>query len=94
MTQLVMNERQREFVGEGKRWFDLVRYAQRNGSTVEMLKYLTRKYTDNQRAIEAKLASMKSLFSPIYTNEIKNNPLLKQNEVWGTTESTSRTDNI
>ena len=59
-----------------------------------MLKYLTRKYTDNQRAIEAKLASMKSLFSPIYTNEIKNNPLLKQNEVWGTTESTSRTDNI
>ncbi len=94
MVQLILNERQREFVGEGKRWYDLVRYAQRNGSTVDMLKYLTRKYTDNQRAIEAKLASIKSLFSPIYTNEIKNNSLLVQNEVWGTSESTSKTDDL
>ncbi len=29
---LVMNERMLEFVGEGKRWFDLVRYAERNGN--------------------------------------------------------------
>lgn len=94
MTKLILNERQREFVGEGKRWFDLVRFAQRNGNTVEMLKYLTRKFTDNQRAIEAKLGAMKSLFSPIYTNELKNNGLLHQNEVWGTTESTSRTDEM
>lgn len=94
MTRLVLCERQREFVGEGKRWFDLVRYAQRNGNTVDMLKYLVRKYTDNQKAIQAKLASLKSLFSPIYTNEIKNNSLLKQNEVWGTSESTSKTDNL
>ena len=94
MTRLVLSERQREFVGEGKRWFDLVRYAQRNGSTVDMLKLLVRKYTDNQKAIEAKLASLKSLFSPIYTNEIKNNPLLQQNDVWGTSESTSKTDDL
>ena len=90
LTQLIMNERQREFVGEGKRWYDLVRYAQREGSTVNMLKWLCRKFTDNQNAIKAKLASMKSLFSPIYTNELKNNSLLHQNEVWGKDESTSR----
>ena len=94
MTQLVMNERQREFFGEGKRWYDLVRYAQRNGGTTEMLRYLVRKYSDNQDAVRAKLATLPSLFSPIYTNEIKNNPLLHQNEVWGTSESTSRTDNM
>lgn len=29
-TILVMNERQIELLGEGKRWFDLVRYAERN----------------------------------------------------------------
>ena len=94
MNQLILNERQREFIGEGKRWYDLVRYAQRDGSTVNMLKFLSRKFVDNQNAIKAKLASMKSLFSPIHTNEIKNNHLLHQNEVWGTTENTSRTDDM
>ena len=94
MNQLILNERQREFIGEGKRWFDLVRYAQRDGSTVNMLKFLSRKFIDNQNAIKAKLASMKSLFSPIHTDEIKNNSLLHQNEVWGTTENTSRTDDM
>ena len=44
IERLILNERQREFVGEGKRWYDLVRYAQRKGNTVEMLKYLTRKF--------------------------------------------------
>lgn len=94
MTQLILNERQREFIGEGKRWYDLVRYAQREGNTVNMLKFLSRKYTDNQNAIKAKLASMNSLFSPIHTDEMKSNPLLHQNEVWGTTENSSRTDEI
>lgn len=94
MTQLILNERQREFFGEGKRWYDLVRYAQREGSTVNMLKFLSRKFIDNQNAIKAKLASLKSLFSPIHTSEMKNNSLLHQNEVWGTTESTSRTDDM
>lgn len=30
IEQAVMNERQIEFIGEGKRWFDLVRYAERH----------------------------------------------------------------
>ena len=94
LETLVMWERQREFYGEGKRWFDLVRYAQRHGGTKEMLTMLTRKYGDNKKSIEAKLASLESLFSPIYTNEIKNNSLLHQNPVWGTTESSSKTDEL
>ena len=91
---LVMAERQREFVGEGKRWFDLVRYAQRHGGTEDMLEMLTRKYGDTSSAIEAKLASLESLFSPIYTDELKNNSLLHQNSVWNSTESTSKTDDL
>ncbi len=95
IESLVMAERQREFLAEGKRWFDLVRYAQRRGNTEEMLALLTRKFdTDNKKAIQAKLATIQTLFSPIHTNQIKANSLLHQNEVWATTESTSKTDEL
>lgn len=94
IEKLVLAERQREFVGEGKRWFDLVRYAQRHGSTKDMLEYLTRKYASNSKSIAAKLASMQSLFSPVYENELKNNTWLYQNGVWETSSSTSKTDNL
>lgn len=91
MERLVLDERQREFIGEGKRWYDLVRYALRRGSTSEMLPILTRKYT-NSSSIQAKLADMQSLFSPINRDDIRNNSLLYQNGVWATNETTSRTD--
>lgn len=33
IVRMVMNERQIELIGEGKRWFDLVRYAERNSDS-------------------------------------------------------------
>ena len=93
MEHLVMAERQREFLCEGKRWFDLVRYAQRRGDTKDMLTLLVRKYSGNQKAIQAKLADIQSLFSPVYDNELKANYLLYQNGVWKTSSTTGRTDN-
>ena len=95
LEALVMSERQREFVGEGKRWFDLVRYAQRRGSTAAMFdRYLGRKYGDNKDAVKSKLSTITSLFSPIFRDEMYANPLLHQNSVWITSESTSKTDNL
>lgn len=91
MERLILDERQREFIGEGKRWYDLVRYALRRGRTSDMLSILSRKYT-NSSSIQAKLADMQSLFSPINRNDIRNNNLLYQNGVWSTNETTSRTD--
>lgn len=91
---LVMAERQREFIGEGKRWFDLVRYAQRRGNTQAMLRILTRKYSSNKKAVESKLAHIQTLFSPVLHNETKNNTLLYQNGVWQVNESSSQTDNM
>lgn len=90
MEKLVLSERQREFIGEGKRWFDLVRYAQRHGSTAPMLDLLCRKYASNSKAVRSKLATMQSLFSPVYDTEIVNNRLLYQNGVWKMNESTER----
>ena len=94
LEKLVIAERQREFIGEGKRWYDLVRYALRRGNTSEMLNMLTRKYTNTKDAIKAKLANIQSLYSPVYNNEIKNNNLLYQNGVWSVNETSSRTDDL
>lgn len=95
LETLIMTERQREFFGEGKRWFDLVRYAQRKGSTADMLKkFLGRKYSENRGAIFAKLSTINSLFSPVYDKQLKANPLLHQNNAWINNESSSKTDDL
>ena len=93
MEKLVLQERQREFVGEGKRWYDLVRFALRRGSTAEMLDILSHKYT-NSKAIKAKLADIQTLYSPVYNQEIRNNNWLYQNGVWSVNETSSRTDEL
>lgn len=94
LEKLVLMERQREFVAEGKRWFDLVRYALRRGNTSEMLEILSRKYSTNRKSIQAKLADIQSLYSPVYNKEIKNNSLLYQNGVWFVNETSSKTDDL
>lgn len=82
LLDFVMRERQREFFGEGKRWFDLVRIAMRDNSTENMLTLLSSKYTTNASAIKAKLATLNSLYSPVYKNEMKVNTALVQNPAW------------
>ena len=87
LEELVMRERQRELFAEGKRWFDLVRYAMRQGNTNKMLSLLVIKYSTNSSAIKAKLATINSLFNPVYQEEIKVNTALVQNPAWVTDET-------
>ncbi|MBO7468455.1 MAG: RagB/SusD family nutrient uptake outer membrane protein [Bacteroidaceae bacterium] len=78
---LVRDERQRELCFEGKRWYDLVRWALREGTTAPMLSELVgHKYETNQNAVKSKMANIDKLFFPISENEIKtSNGHLKQN---------------
>lgn len=85
MMSLVMEERQRELCFEGKRWFDLVRMALRDGSTQNMLNLMVpHKYESNQSAIKSKMASIDALFFPIHENVIKVDSTLIQNKVYET----------
>ena len=85
MQNLVLQERQRELAFEGKRWFDLVRKALRDGDTNKMLDIMIgRKYESNQKAIRSKMTAMDCMFFPIQEREIKTNPLLKQNPAYET----------
>ena len=90
LFDLLMRERRREFFGEGKRWFDLVRMAEHDGTTTNMLTLLLTKYATNTNAVRAKLASMNSLYSPVYEDELKVNPNLHQNPAWEKEETIER----
>ena len=86
----ILRERQREFYAEGKRWFDLVRYALYSGTTNSMLGLLSVKFTTNASAIKAKMATINSLYCPYYKNEMKVNTLLIQNPAWPDNETSER----
>ena len=80
MANLVMNERRREFMFEGKRWFDLVRRSRRDGNTTYLVSCVKRKYeSKDANAIAIKMADPNIIYFPYAKNELKVNPLLQQN---------------
>lgn len=84
MEELVMLERQRELMFEGKRWFDLVRMARRDGKTDRMIDLVLRKFTENQSLIKSKMKDMNAMYMPIHEDEIKANKKLTQNPYYET----------
>lgn len=86
MEQLVFDERNRELMFEGKRWFDLVRRSLRDGNSQYLASEATVKYEDNVNAIKIRLADLNYLFFPYYKEELKVNPYLIQNSAYGNTE--------
>lgn len=85
IRETVLDERQRELMFEGKRWYDLVRMVRHSDSpTQAMLQlrntYLLRKYDSGGQDAVARLASVGSLYLPYYQAEVEVNPLLKSSE--------------
>ncbi len=72
---LVMQERQREFFAEGKRWFDILRIAKRNNYKYKnyLVDILLKDIPAKDRARwEAKLSDVNSYYLPIFKTEIEN----------------------
>lgn len=78
LRSFVLLERQRELMFEGKRWFDLVRKARREGDNSSMLDLATRKYT-SPGTVKSKWIKPDMLYLPIHEDELKVNLLLQQN---------------
>jgi hypothetical protein len=91
MEELLMAERQREFMFEGKRWFDLVRMARRDGDNARLITLVLRKYIENKNAIKIKLADPNIIYFPYAKSELKVNPFLKQNPAFDTGEESELT---
>lgn len=83
MLNLVYDERNRELMFEGKRWFDLVRRSLREGNTDYLVSQAGRKYTNNKSAAESRLRRIDAIFWPYYEEELKVNTSLVQNPAFG-----------
>jgi len=79
MEDLLFAERHREFLFEGKRWYDLVRLARRDGKTERLASCAIRKYRQDINVIKIKLTDPNYIYFPYAKSELKVNPLLKQN---------------
>lgn len=75
-------ERQKEFAYEGKRWYDLLRFARRNNFSEQKLilnMAETKTTADNFEEILSNYSDTSAYFLPIYSDEINRNPNLEQN---------------
>lgn len=89
METLVMQERQRELMFEGKRWFDLVRLSQRTGNTQTLASAALQKATTGAGLISNHLAKMDAIYWPYNLEEMKVNLNLVQNPAFGSGEDES-----
>lgn len=89
MYQLVMDERRREFLFEGKRWFDLVRWSRKAGNTEKLKEACTSKMTQGATAGSGKLTNMNAIYFPYNKTELQTNPNLQQNPAYPEVDSDS-----
>jgi len=88
MQELVMRERHRELMFEGKRWFDLMRLVKRTNEPTSILKYIGPKLTGDNLQIK-KMSVMDALYMPVHQSQIDINPNLIQNPFYEDIESSS-----
>jgi hypothetical protein len=89
MEELVQRERQRELMFEGKRWYDLVRYALRDGNTQQVISAVVKRDDVNGTFAQNFFKKMDAIFWPYNNEEMKVNKNLEPNPVFGSGESTS-----
>lgn len=84
LREAVMEERRRELMFEGKRWFDLLRRCHREGSTSYIKGNVSAKSSSGSSS--SLFTNYESLFWPYNKDELKNNPLLKQKAYYGSSD--------
>jgi starch-binding outer membrane protein, SusD/RagB family len=87
LADLVLRERQRELLFEGKRWYDLVRLAKRENSVSALNSYVELKASGSNAILGAPV--MDAMYMPISKTELSSNPFLTQNPYYEQKNSSS-----
>ncbi len=87
MLEYILDERKMELAGEGKRWYDVLRFGKRNSFEYrdrflinEVVQYNN---TANSSWIRSVLKDDDALYLPVWSDELENNKLLEQNPYYG-----------
>ncbi len=86
---LVYDERQRELMFEGKRYFDLVRRALREDNTDYLANHVSNKNASTAAIVRSKMQKIDAIFWPYNLDETKCNKNLVQNPAFGSGENSS-----
>ena len=83
LLEIILYERRMELVGEGKCWYDLLRFGRRENNKYKNFFLVDNVITYNKQAGESWLMSVlnddDALFLPICESELESNTLLIQN---------------
>lgn len=86
LMTLLENERHREFLFEGKRYYDLVRRARREGNTSHFATTISQKFGEASNAVLIKMAMMDFMYMPYAKRELDVNKYLVQNPAYAVDE--------
>ncbi|MDD2618340.1 MAG: RagB/SusD family nutrient uptake outer membrane protein [Bacteroidales bacterium] len=93
MRELVLLERQREFMFEGKRWFDLVRMVNKGEPIFKLTNKVSQKFSMEAGAFilaVSKMSKIDALYFPILQDEILANDKLVQNPFYQLEETSAK----
>ena len=92
VEEILFQERRRELLFEGKRWYDLVRMARRAGNQKELITFIKKKHTAaNSSKVDIQLKNPYAMYFPMYRDEVRNSKgVLKQNPAYKDDEKTEQ----
>lgn len=95
LKDLIYDERNRELMFEGKRWYDLVRCSLRENNTDYLRSKVKNKSTDLASIVDSFFSRIDAIFWPYHLDEIKANDELAryQNPAFGSGENSSISKN-